>query len=44
MDLGKQIQKTDLSNINSVILEGSVLAMWRFRGGPTIELVKAYQN
>lgn len=42
MDLGKQIQKTDLSNINSGILERSVLAMWRFRSGSAIELVKEY--
>jgi hypothetical protein len=31
-----------LVNNNSGILEGTVLATWRFGSGPAIELLKAY--
>jgi hypothetical protein len=34
--------KIDLVSINSGISEGSVLATWRLRSGPVIEIVKAY--
>jgi hypothetical protein len=39
---GQQRYNIDLVSIHSEIPERSVLATWRFKSGPTIELVKAY--